>query len=281
MKTVECVEFMQEALPELGLRWAGFRKVRGLVCKRLGKRFAELGLADLAAYRAYVALHPPEWHKLEEMCRIPISRFYRDRAVFASLERDVLPALAAEAVAQDRHELRCWSACCASGEEPYTLSILWHVRLAPALPGLTLRIVATDIDPTMLRRARIGCYLASSTRELPEDLMRAAFDRSGEQYCVRTAFRTVDFLQQDIRESVPDGPFDLILCRNAVLTYFLPAKQQQVMERVIARLEPGGALVIGLHETLPPSGAGLATWSNARAIYRAPSVAATWFSSAA
>lgn len=281
MKTVECVEFLQEALPELGLRWAGFRKVRGLVCKRLGKRFAELGLADFAAYRAYLELHSLEWHALEEMCRIPISRFYRDRAVFASLERDVLPTLAAEAIAQGRHELRCWSACCASGEEPYTLSILWHARLASAFPGLTLRIVATDIDPTMLRRAHAGCYLASSTKELPEDLMRAAFDRSGEQYCVRTAFRTVDFLQQDIRESVPDGPFDLILCRNAVLTYFLPAEQQQVMKRVIARLEPGGALVIGLHETLPPSGAGLATWSRVRAIYRAPSVAATWFSSAA
>ncbi|MBI4192887.1 MAG: methyltransferase domain-containing protein [Betaproteobacteria bacterium] len=275
MRTVECAEFLQEALPELGLRWAGFRKVRGLVRKRLGKRFAELGLADFSAYRVYLELHPSEWHKLEEMCRIPISRFYRDRAVFASLERDVLPALAAEAIAQGRHELRCWSACCASGEEPYTLSILWHLRLASAFPGLKLRIVATDIDPAMLRRARPGCYRASSIKDLPEDLMRAAFERSGEQYCVRTAFRTVDFVQQDIRESMPDGLFDLILCRNAVLTYFLLSEQQEVMKRVIARLEPGGALVIGLHETLPPSGAGLASWTGARAIYRAPPAAET------
>lgn len=273
MRTVECVEFLQKALPELGLRWAGFRKVRGLVCKRLGKRFAELGLTDLAAYRAYVELHPPERHKLEEMCRIPISRFYRDRAVFMPLERDVLPALAAEAIAQGRHELRCWSACCASGEEPYTLSILWHLRLASTFPGLKLRIAATDVDPNMLRRARIGCYRASSIKDLPEDLMRPAFERSGEQYCVRTALRTVDFLQQDIRESIPDGPFDLILCRNAVLTYFLAAEQQEVMERVIARLEAGGALVIGLHETLPPLSVGLASWTSARAIYRAPSAA--------
>ena len=173
--TVECVEFLQEALPELGLRWAGFRKVQGLVRKRLGKRLAELGLTDLAAYRAYLELHPSEWHRLEEMCRIPISRFYRDRAVFMSLERNVLPALAAAAIAQGRHELRCWSACCASGEEPYTLAILWHLRLASAFPALKLRIVATDIDPTLLRRARMGCYRASSIKELPEDLMRAAF----------------------------------------------------------------------------------------------------------
>ena len=85
----------------------------------------------------------------------------------------------------------------------------------------------------------------------------------------------MDFAQQDIRESIPDGPFDLILCRNAVLTYFLLAEQQKVMKRVIARLQPGGALVIGLHETLPPSCAGLASWTGARAIYRAPSAAET------
>lgn len=83
--------------------------------------------------------------------------------------------------------------------------------------------------------------------------------------------RTADFVQQDIRESIPDGPFDLILCRNAVLTYFLAAEQQEVMQRIIERLRPGGALVIGLHEALPHSCAGFASWTSTRAVYRAPS----------
>jgi chemotaxis protein methyltransferase CheR len=74
---------------------------------------------------------------------------------------------------------------------------------------------------------------------------------------------------------VPEGEFDLILCRNAALTYFEPALQHEVMRRVIAPMRPGGALVIGIHESLPGDLAGLAPWEGARAIYRklAPAVA--------
>ncbi len=105
MTDSECTRFLQEALPRLHLRWAGFRKVRKLVCKRVARRLRELGLPDLAAYRAFLESHPGEWDVLDGFCRIPISRFYRDREVFASLEQDVLPALAQAAVAAGRVEL--------------------------------------------------------------------------------------------------------------------------------------------------------------------------------
>lgn len=269
MKTPECAVFLQEALPRLGLRWAGFRKVRRLVCKRIAKRIAELRLSDLAAYRAYLGQCEAEWGKLDAMCRIPLSRFYRDRAVFTSIEYDVLPVLAAQAIAEERPRLRCWSACCASGEEPYTLAVLWHLRIAPLFPSLALRVVGTDINPRGLDRARVGCYSASSMKELPEGLLCAGFERSGDEHCVRAAFRKVEFLQQDIRLAQPDGPFDLILCRNAVLTYFMPHEQERVMQRVIERLRPGGALVVGIHESLPAACTGVAAWAGTRGIYRA------------
>ncbi|MGZ5177109.1 MAG: CheR family methyltransferase, partial [Burkholderiales bacterium] len=273
MKTADCSAFLQDVLPRLGLRWAGFRNVRLLVCKRVVKRLRELGLSDLSAYRSRIEGDDAELQKLDEMCRIPISRFYRDRNIFSALEHDVLPVVAAQAVAQGRRELRCWSACCASGEEPYTVAVLWHLRIAPLFPSLALRILATDVDSKALNRARHGWYSASSMKELPEGVLCAGFERSGDEYCVRSAFRTVEFLQQDIRRNAPDGFFDLILCRNAVLTYFMPDEQKRIMTRVIARLRPGGALVIGLHESLPVSCTGFALWNGARAIYRAPSAA--------
>jgi chemotaxis protein methyltransferase CheR len=269
VKIPECAHFLQDALPKLGLRWFGFRKVRHLVCKRIGRRLRELGLRDLPAYRTYLEHHEGEWRMLDAMCRIPISRFYRDRAVFRSIECEVLPVLAAQAAAERRSELRCWSACCASGEESYTLALLWHLRIAPSFPSLALRIVATDVDPNALDRARVGRYSASSMRDVPEDLLCAGFEQSGDDYCVRLAFRTVEFLESDIRLNDPGGMFDLILCRNAVLTYFAVHEQQEVMKRMIARLRPGAALVIGLHELLPPSCAGVAPWSGTRGIYRA------------
>ncbi len=264
----DCVTFLQTALPELGLRWPGFRKVRRLVCKRLGRRLRQLGVPDLSSYRALLQSHPEEWRAVESFCRIPISRFYRDREVFEHLERDVLPALAEDARARGRNGLSCWSACCASGEEPYTLAVLWHLRLKHRFPCLRLRVVATDIDAHLLERARIGCYRASSLKELPPELLAGAFTRRGTHLCVRDEFRVVEFRQHDIRQATGEGEFDLLLCRNAVLTYFAPALQCQVIEQMIAHLRPGSALVVGMHESLPGRLAGLAPWPGARAMYR-------------
>jgi len=268
MTDSECNGFLQAALHRLRLRWPGFRKVRRLVCKRLARRLRELGLPDLAAYRVYLEGNPGEWDVLDAFCRIPISRFYRDREVFASLEQDVLPALARASVAAGRTELACWSACCASGEEPYTLALLWRLRLQSRFPGLGCRIVASDIEEHLLERARIGCYRASSLEALPPEILAKAFAQRGEELCVRDAFRAIEFLQQDIRRAMPEGKFDLILCRNAVLTYFEPALQDEVMRGVVARLRPGGALVVGIHESLPGSLSDLAPWDRTRAIYR-------------
>ena len=84
---------------------------------------------DLPAYRTYVESHREEWDTFDELCRIPISRVYRDRSVFEHLEHEVLPAFAEAAAAQGRNKLACWSPCCASGEDTYTLALLWRLRV--------------------------------------------------------------------------------------------------------------------------------------------------------
>ena len=114
----------------------------------------ELGLADLVAYRAYLEEHPGEWALLDSMTRITISRFCRDRGVFGFLEQEVLPMLAAEAVACDSGTLEVWSAGCASGEEPYTVALIWQLELTQRFSDFSIQILATDLDQTMLTRAR-------------------------------------------------------------------------------------------------------------------------------
>jgi chemotaxis protein methyltransferase CheR len=267
MSDTGCTEFLRWALPRLGRRWAGYRKVQGLVCKRLARRLRALGFADLDAYRGWLESHPVEWSKLDALLGIPISRFYRDRGVFESIGTDVLPVLARAAREAVRPRLDCWSAGCASGEEPYTVAILWRLRVQAAFPGLALHVVATDADAELLDRARVGCYSASSLKELPADL-RAAFEARGEALCIRPAFRAVEFVRQDLREAMPPGPFDLVLCRNVVATYYAPDVQRAIMTRIADLLRPGGALALGVHETLPEGLAGFAPWPGARAIYR-------------
>ena len=119
MNDPELVRFLQWCLPKLGLRWAGFRKVRGTVRKRLNRRIRELKLPDLAAYRDRLEIDPCEWNWLEVMCRIPISRFYRDKAVYDFLAGEVLPACAqsvrdgAKTGSCGKRPIRCTS--CATG----------------------------------------------------------------------------------------------------------------------------------------------------------------------
>ena len=266
MRDSDCTAFLQWALPRLERRWTGYRKVRRLVCKRLAQRLKVLGLADLDAYRRHLAAREEEWRELDTLCGIPISRFYRDRGVFDTLAETVLPALAQSA--GPRAAIEAWSAGCASGEEPYTLALVWAVRLQPRFPGIGLRIVATDSDPELLARARAGRYAPSSLKELPGDLRAAGFEEREGLWRIGDRFRDVDFLQQDLRERMPEGPFDLILCRNVVLTYYTPALQETLMARIADRLRPGGALVVGAHEVPPPGVRVLATWPGTRMIYR-------------
>jgi chemotaxis protein methyltransferase CheR len=265
----DCVAFLQWALPRLRMRWDGFRKVRRQVCRRVERRRRALGLDGLSAYRVYLEQHEDEWAVLDSLCRVTISRFYRDRAVFAFLEGEVLPELAQNTVADGRAALEAWSAGCASGEEPYTLALVWELGLAARDAELDLHVRATDADEALLERAREACYRPSSLKELPDEWRRRAFVSRGELFCLRDELkRRVTLGRHDVRGGPPPGgPFDLVLCRNLVFTYMDDALQREVTGWILDVLRPGGALVVGAHETPPDLGA-LAPWSAGLGVYR-------------
>lgn len=260
MDDAACTAFLQWALPQMRMRWAGYRKVRKQVCKRIGRRLHELGLSDAEAYREYLARHPSEWSTLDSFCPITISRFYRDADVFDHLERDVLPWLAKRAMAGRPPLVRAWSIGCSGGEEPYTLSLIWDFSTASQAPGVEFAILATEVNGEALERARKACYPETCLSTLPPRWVESAFDRVDGRYCLRPLHRSrVTFVLQDIRRAAPEGCFDLILCRNLVLTYFEEDLQRELLPRILARLSPGGAFVIGRKERLPagfPPGAG-------------------------
>ncbi len=275
MTDAECVELLQWALPRLALRWAGFRRVRGQVCRRIARRMAELDLSTVAEYRARLESEPTEWKELEACCRVTISRFYRDRAVFDHLRKNLLPELATLATQKRETTLRAWSAGCASGEEPYTLSIAWALDVAPRFPMLRLEIVATDVSDEVLARARVDRYFRSVLGDLPEGWLDRAFTADDGTWSIRPDFRkAVIFRREDIRERMPEGPFHLILCRNLIFTYFAIPLQQQLLARIAKLLVPGGALVIGAHEKLPAQSAGFLRAADLLPIYRLPVTAA-------
>jgi len=268
MANTEYGSFLQWALPRLGLRWAGYRRVRGQVEKRVRRRIAELQLPNPAAYRTWLEADENEWNVLRGLAVVTISRFYRDRGVWDQLGEEVLSLAARQAVAAGDDELRCWSIGCASGEEPYTLSILWILTLAARYPGLRLRILATDVDQHVLARAQNAEYSAATLRDLPAGWRDQAFDRRGGVFQVRARFRApVELRRQDIRLALPEDTFRVIFCRNLVCTYFEEPLEQQTLHRILSRLELGGFFVLGRHEGLP-CGIQVEPWKPARGVYR-------------
>jgi len=268
MKDSDCVEFLQWALPRLNMRWAGFRRVRRQVCKRIARRLNELGLGSLDQYRNRLESDPAEWSRLDGLCHITISRFYRDRRVFDVLGEYVLPELAKSATANGR-DVGCWCAGCASGEEVYSLKFLWESRIGPRFPITRLEIIGTDLEPVMIERARRGCFSAGSFKDMPAAWWEWAFERTSGHYCVKDRYRKdVRFRLEDLREQAPPGPFDLILCRNLAFTYFAEPLQRAALERIEGRLRPGGYLVLGTHEDLPSDSEQFEPLPECREIYR-------------
>jgi len=264
-----CVEFLQWALPELHMCWDGFRKVRSQVCKRIHRRLQSLQLQDVAAYRDYLQQHREEWAILDGLCRVTISRFYRDRLVFSTLQSAIFPELLRQMRGRDETRLRIWSAGCAAGEEPYSLSILWECDVKERTANTKIEIIATDSDQRLLDRAMKGCYPYSSIRNVPEDRRRRAFVETDGSFCLRRAFRKeVDFMCQDLRVETPPGIFDLILCRNLVFTYFDDELQRRILRRLADVLHPQGLLVIGIHETLPQDYDAFEAFSKRLGIYQ-------------
>lgn len=255
MRDAECIAFLQWALPKMGFRWPGFRKVRGQVCKRAWRRLRELGLIDLEAYRGHLEAHSGEWANLDGLCRITISRFFRDRGVYDTMGSVVLPALARQAASDGEPVLRIWSAGCGAGEEPYSIAILCHLLDDADVQRAGVRILATDTDKQQLDRARTASYPVGCTNDIPPKIRASAFEKLGQdQLLLREPYRVgIEFACQDLRQEMPDGPFHLILCRNLAFTYFIEDTQREILARLDERLLPGGYLVLGAHEQ-PPTG---------------------------
>jgi len=269
MKNLDCVQFLQWALPRLQMRWPGYRKVRRRICKRIDRRMQQLMIEELAAYRTYLEAHPAEWRTLDTLCPVTISRFYRDKAVFSVLEQQLIPNLIRQAIDRGQRTLKVWSAGCASGEEAYTIALIWQLQLQQHFPGFELEILATDLDPAMGKRIAEACYPHSSIRYLPELWRYQAFMRQQNLYSLKPEYRyPITFRVQDIRCSLPSGRFDLVLCRNLVFTYFSTELQRQVTEQINKVIQPGGALVIGCHESLPERTKGFEVWYEPQRIFQ-------------
>jgi len=241
-------EFLKEVAPLFGLQWRPFRR-RG-VKRKIERRLAEVGLSYFDEYLLKVEKDLEEQSQLSEVLTVTISRFYRDRKVFDLLDHSIVSATIKNK--KEKDEFKIWSIGCANGEEPYSLSMVWKTRFEKDFLKVHLAILATDINETLLERAKEGRYKESSLREVPAEIIQRFFKIENGFYVIdRSVRESVEFRKHDIVHEEPFSGMDIVLCRNLAFTYFSKECQLDVLKKIFRSLNERGYLIIGKDEGLP------------------------------
>lgn len=238
--------FLKDVLPLLGLSWRGYRRVRFGLRTRIRRRLSELGLRTVEEYGERVRRSGEERRLLRHRLRITISRFFRDRGIWLRLPEVLFPELARLA---GEGPARVWSLGCASGEEPFTLRMMWSVE---GPPGADLEILGSDISEECLERAREGLYPESSLHIAPAEY-RDRYFRPGEggHRLDPAVTGSVRFDRFDWEEEGWPGPFHGIFARNGMFTYLDGPGRSRASAKIARSLVDGGFLWIGGNERLP------------------------------
>ncbi len=218
-----------------------------LVRARLVKRLRALKMGDFGEYMEYLQIDNgrEELGLLIDVMTTNKTSFFREMAHFDFLGETVLPQLTGR-------RLRFWSAACSSGEEPFSLAMFLLDRMQ-GLRSRDVKILATDISPTILETAGKATYEEGALLDLPSTYMRKYFVKVGNEnhrrYQVSGDVRKmVRIAKLNLLDSWPmKGPFTVIFCRN-VMIYFDKPTQQGLINRFWEILEPGGYLFVGHSE---------------------------------
>jgi chemotaxis methyl-accepting protein methylase len=209
--------------------------------RRLAVRMRARGVHTFGDYAKLLDQVPAEFDLLLDALTINVTRFFRNPETYALIRERIVPPLSALA-----GPVAVWSAGSATGEEPYSLAILFAAQAGRA----RVRIDATDLDPGALAFLAKAEYPASAVTEVPKDLMARWFSAGPPYRVAETARKLVHPIRHDLtREAPPAPPYQLIMCRNVVI-YFDRATQEKLFERFYDALAPGGWLVLGKVETL-------------------------------
>jgi chemotaxis methyl-accepting protein methylase len=230
---------------------------RGFLCgsykekclrRRIAVRMRARGAHTYLEYARVLDNDAREYDLLLDALTINVTKLFRNWETFAAIERQIIPAL----LSRDEPSIRVWSAGCASGEEPYSLAILFH-RFATthgAVQWLSrLSILGTDIDRSSLAAAERGVFGEAAFADTPHDV-RAAYFSAQPPFAVSATVRPlVRFERRDLLREAPTSGLHLITCRNVII-YFDRLTQEALFERFHDALTPGGFLVLGKVETL-------------------------------
>ena len=232
----------------------GYR--RNMLVRRVRRRMGLCHADRMSGYVDYLRTHPDEVQALGKDLSIGVTAFFREPDAFQLLERVVIPELVQHSgqAGDGERPVRVWVPGCATGEEAYSVAMLFLEQFAVAKRPVNLQIFATDIDDAALEIARAGLYPDSIAADVaPERLQQFFVKTSNHRYQVSKPLReTITFAPQNVIGDAPFSKLDLVSCRN-VLIYLEPDVQAKIVALFHFALLEGGYLVLGPAESIGPA----------------------------
>jgi two-component system CheB/CheR fusion protein len=236
------------------------------VCRRLDRRIALRNCASLQDYSRLAASEPSELDTLYSDLLIGVTRFFRDTEAWESLRKQVVVPLIQSSVQES--EVRVWVAACATGEEAYTIAILFAEVVATLGVQRTVKIFATDVHAHSLQTASEGFYEESAIQDVSPERRERFFTRQGRGYRIHRDIRKMlVFSAHNVLKDPPFTKMDLVSCRNALI-YFLPAAQGKALSSFHFALNVRGTLLLGPSESPGPIAEEFETIDRQWKIYR-------------
>lgn len=220
---------------------------RPTLYRRLSKRLSELNIPNIKSYLDYLNYHPEEVKTLCQEFLINVTRFFRDKEAFEIIRTKVIPAIMGDKRPGDN--VKVWSVACSSGEEAYSLAILFHEYMQKHnLEDVHVKIFATDIDKEVLEKASRGIYSRNIIEDIGNERLAKHFTAEGNEYKVSMQLRKmVVFSYHDILRDPPFSRMDLISCRN-MLIYIAADSQKEILHKLHFALNMEGYLFLGSSE---------------------------------
>lgn len=223
------------------------------IYRRLQRRMGLHRVDSMDDYVRYLRENPQEADLLFKELLIGVTAFFRDPEAWTQLREELVARIRAAA---DGYMFRAWSAGCSTGEEAFTLAMVFKEALAEAQPTsrCSLQIFATDLDADAINKARTGLYPGAIAKDVSQERLERFFvPQKDGSFCVRKEIReTVVFATQNLVMHPPFTKLDFVVCRN-LLIYLDATLQQKIMALFHFGLKPDGLLLLGTSETVGPT----------------------------
>ena len=218
--------------------------------RRIERRMCVHLIKDLSDYVKFLTENPQEVALLFKELLIGVTSFFRDPQVWEMLKKDVIPQLIANLLPEK--SLRAWIPGCATGEEAYSLAIVFKEAIDSIVSakGCKLQIFATDLDADAIEKARSGMFGENIVADVSSERLERFFVKTDKGYRIAKTIREmVIFAPQNCIMDPPFTKLDLLSCRN-LLIYLAPELQRKLMPLFHYSINPGGCLMLGNSESI-------------------------------